>query len=415
MAFGYNIDQRKIRKRNHIVNLFREHQVLSKAQARSFSAYSMDTIISIFASLSEDHLIIAVEGKQKPKGRKATFYALNSEKELYLGITFNQQGIYSSLISFSYEMIESFVTPLNLSITRSDFLSNFEQHLQRIIDETAICGSIAAIGCALPGDIRLSTGILEVYTLMPFLKGVDFRALIKNVLPAIPVVIDHNMKGLASYLLHEPELIKPHDKTVFVSARSAAASGLIDNGTIIVSRGEMGHIKVSDEPIKCICGRTGCLDNFFSYRSFLELLHSFFKSTSNESNNGLEFGCLAELYRAEQPEIKYELDKRLDYFIDALLDLINVTAPDQVLLTGGLFKVFGDPSAIINEKIQNRFNDSGAFSQYRSTKILYKALQTEVVSSGICFQMIRNKWDYNEGSYLITGESDDAKKQINQE
>ncbi|MCP4755094.1 MAG: ROK family protein [Proteobacteria bacterium] len=396
MAFGYNIDQRKINKRNHIVNLFREQRVLSKAQAHSFSAYSMDTILSIFASLIEDNLIVPVAGKQKPKGRKASFYALNTEREVYLGITFNQQGIYSSLISFSHEVVDSFNTPLGLGIDRSGFLSEFERHLRQTIDDTAVSNSIAAIGCSLPGDIELSTGILKGYTLMPFLKDVNFRECIEGTSPGIPVVIDHNVKGLAYYLLHDSDLIDPHEKTAFVSARSATASGLIQNGSIVIGRGEMGHTKVSDQAVKCICGRTGCLDIFFSYRSFLELLPPSPVSRDDESGKGPEFSRLAEFYQVDHSVIKPELDKRLDYFIDALLDLINVTAPDRVLLTGGLFEVFGDPSAVITGKIRKRFGDSGFFSQYRSTKIEYRGLETEVVSAGICFQMIRDKWEYRE-------------------
>ena len=105
MAFGEKIDQRKRSKRNHIIDIFRKHEVLSKVQARELSGYSMDTIISVFNSIIDENIISPVEGKQKQKGRKASFYSLNDTKKLYIGLTFNQSGFYSSLVSFSNKVL----------------------------------------------------------------------------------------------------------------------------------------------------------------------------------------------------------------------------------------------------------------------------------------------------------------------
>ncbi len=400
MAFGYNIDQRKINKRNHIVNLFREHDTLSKAKARSYSGYSMDTVISIFASLIEDNLILPVSGQQKPQGRKAKFYSLNREREIYLGVTFNQQGIYSSIVSFSHQVMGNFYTGLDLGINRTGFMLAFEKHLRRTIDSTGASGNIAAIGCSIPGDINLSTGVLNAYALMPFLRNINFKKSVRKIASGIPVTVDHNVHSMASFLLLDSPFIVNFDKTIFVSARSATANGLICNGNIIVGHGEMGHVKVSDEAVECTCGRYGCLDSYFSYRGFIGLLSASTKSIKNGPSSltgkNEKLDQLALLYKSGDSKIKNELDKRLDYFINALLDLINLTAPDLVLLTGELFKVFGDPPEIIVQRIKNRLAGFSLFSHYHNLEIQYKDLETRVISAGICFQMIRDKWEYHE-------------------
>ena len=133
MAFGEKIDQRKLNKRNHIIDIFRKHEVLSKIQAKEFSAYSMDTIISVFNSLIKDKIIYPVEGEQKSKGRKASFYTLKDSRQLYIGLTFNQSGLYSSLVSFSHRIISKNTTTFKPGISKDLFLENLRNNTLRYV------------------------------------------------------------------------------------------------------------------------------------------------------------------------------------------------------------------------------------------------------------------------------------------
>ncbi|MCX7678387.1 MAG: hypothetical protein N2316_04135, partial [Spirochaetes bacterium] len=122
MAIGSRIDLRKKNKRNHVVDLFRRYGLLSKIQARVLSGYSMNTILSIFDQLIEGEYILESSGTQKPMGRKATFFALNEKRSIYLGTTFNQSGIYSSIMSFSYRPLLMRFSPLPVQVTKQQFI-----------------------------------------------------------------------------------------------------------------------------------------------------------------------------------------------------------------------------------------------------------------------------------------------------
>lgn len=400
MAFGHNIDLRKMNKRNHVIDLFREYKILSKAKARTLSGYSMDTIISIFNSLSKEKLIVPSIGVQKEKGRKALFYSLNNEKNLYIGVTFNQTGIFSTIMSFSFAIKDQLTTHLKLGTGKEEFLKIFIDHIKGIIEKNQLSKKqISGIGCSIPGDIDLKTGILHTYTLMPFLKELNFMEILHRSFPNIGITIDHNIHSMTSYIMRDQELVSSFPRILFVSARSGAANGYIFNGSIVTGHGEFGHIKVSDAKIQCICGRYGCLDCFFSYRSFINLLkeanEDISKSDINadEEFSGLE--RLSEYFSKGNNPIAEELNKRLYYFSMALLDVINAVTPDLVILTGELFKVYKEPIEEIKRIIDSHFDNKGFVTIYEHTEFRYREMGTEMASIGICFEMIRRDWEFS--------------------
>lgn len=398
MAFGSRIDQRKKNKRNHVVDLFRRNGILSKIQARTLSGYSMNTILTIFDSLIAEELIVEARGEQKPMGRKATFFSLNERKNVYLGITFNQSGIYSALMSFSYRTLHSHFTPISVSISRNDFAESLKNHLNSLFEkDPALRSSCVAIGIAVPGDIDFESGILRSYTLMPKLNGMNFRNLLEEIFSKGKIFINHNIRGMVSYFLLDRDLVEQNSTILYVSARSATASGIIHRGAVVTAHGEFGHVHVADDNRPCICGRTGCLDSYFSFNSFLDLVqnnaaHLMARKEGNDANQLLT--ALAHAYAKGDSVVREEMDARLSRFASALLDLINLTVPDVVILSGELLKVYGDPIEAISRVVKENYRDSGYVPHYNRTKLLFKDLGTDIAALGICHQMIEEDWGY---------------------
>jgi len=396
MAFGYNIDQRKINKRNFIIDLFRQQGLLSKAQAKDLSGYSMDTVLSIFSSLQEDGLIEEADGKQKPKGRRATFFKLKSREVLYLGITYNQGGIFSSVVSFSDEIVLTHATGLEMGISEASFTESFLDHLNEVVamlgDEKS---QLAAIGCSVPGGRDSESGLVLRYTFMPFTEAIDFRSLIEKAFPGKSVQVEQNAQSMASYFLHDSELMEKYERILFISSRAGTVSGLIFNGKVVAGNGEFGHIRVSDDPAGCVCGRKGCLDCYFSLQSFSELLYQRGLVDRAAVKEGTaDLSPLADLYSKGEDEIVNELDRRLAFFCSAMLDVINVTVPDLVILSGELLAIYGEADKRIREIVAERFPDSGFVRHYEKSEIIFSGLGPEMAAQGICYRMVREEWEY---------------------
>ncbi|MBN1881706.1 MAG: ROK family protein [Deltaproteobacteria bacterium] len=399
MAHGYNIDKRKRNKRNHIIDLFRKHQILSKARAREESGYSMDTIISVFNGLVDDGLIVPTRGEQKQKGRRATFYRLEDGGHTYLGVTFNRSGIYSVLVGLSGTPLFDHTSRIDSGSTNDAFAQLFRDHLDRVTHDARDRSlTIRAAGAAVPGDLDETTGVLRSYTFMPRLSNLDIFRIIEASLPGVDTVVEQNVTGTGGYLLHDEELIGRYRRILFVSVHSGAASGLLYDGNIVTGHGEFGHIRVSDEEKRCVCGRRGCLDLYFSHQGFLQLYREAMGRAGEEGVSDIEPDDLIETLRDAFAEggkdLARALRRRLGYFVSALLDVVNVTAPDAVVLTGSLFRAYPDPYGELLSVIGERFEDTGFITHFANTDLIYRDMGPEIAAMGGAYRLVDRDWGY---------------------
>lgn len=393
MAHGEKINKRKENKRKHIIDIFRHHGALSKAEAKRYSGYSMDTVMTSFKILKNAGIILPTEGKQKEKGRKALFYSLNEEKKVYVGITFNQKAVYTSVVSFSNKVLATSKAGIANGISTKDFFKVIVDQIDEVLSTNPrFIENLVAVGCTVPGDIDTKHGILRSYTLMPQLKEANFNELLSHTFPNVRIFYDHNISSMIAYILSTAD-INRYPRVMVVSARAASAIGMIHNGVIVNSRGEIGHIKVSDRDDKCICGRTGCLDCYFSFEAFTTLLNTI---PSNHVDRCYEtaINALKQHYSDKTPGIFEKLDEGLYYFSEALLDSINLYAPDYILLTGDLFEIFSDVVSIVDDHIQNIFHDTGYITMYKNALIEFQSIKTEAIAHGVCLSLIKQDWGY---------------------
>jgi len=399
MAYGYNIDKRKLNKRNHIIDLFRKHRVLSKAGAREESGYSMDTIISVFSGLLEDGLIVTTRGEQKQKGRKAMFYRLEDGGHTYMGVTFNRSGIYSVLVGLSGTVLLNHTTRLDSGSTRDVFTEAFRDHLDRVMrDAREKSLTVRAAGVAVPGDLDETTGTLRSYTFMPGLSNIDMYRVVGERLGDMDIVVEQNVTGMGGYFLHDEELAERYRRILFVSVHSGAASGLVYDGAIVTGHGEFGHIRVSDEERRCVCGRYGCLDLYFSHQGFLQLYLDMTPRSGEEGSPGTEPDDLIETLRdafdRDNRDVTDALRRRLGYFASALLDVVNVTAPEAVVCTGSLFRAYPDPYGELRAVMRERFQDTGFITHFSNTDLIYRDVGPEIAAMGCAYRLIDRDWGY---------------------
>ena len=399
MAHGYNIDKRKLNKRNHIIDLFRKHRILSKAGAREESGYSMDTIISVFNGLFEDGLIVPTQGEQKKKGRKATFYRLEDGGHTYLGVTFNRSGIYSVLLGLSGTVLFNHASRIDSGSTKEAFTEAFRDHLDRMIhDAREKSLEVRAAGVAVPGDLDETQGLLRSYTFMPRLSNLDIYRVVEGSLHGVETIVEQNVTGTGGYFLHDDELAERYRRVLFVSVHSGAASGLVYEGNIVTGHGEFGHIRVSDEEKTCVCGRRGCLDLYFSHQGFFQLYREVMARSGGgdfmetEPDDLIE--TLRDAFAGDNRDVQNALRRRLGLFASALLDVVNVTAPNAVVYTGSLFRAYPDPHGELLSVMKERFEDTGFITHFANTDLIYRDVGPEIAAVGSAYRLIDRDWGY---------------------
>lgn len=417
MAFGQSIEQRKLNKRNHVVDIFREYGPLSKARVRQLSGYSMDTLIGIFKGLEEEGYVRLVEAgeavepspapvscveepgeapgtetgeegqrdrRARVKGRPAELYRLDDERELYLGTTFNQSGIYSVIVGLSGKVLASSTEELQDIADQGGFEAAFVRHLLAFLSANSLrIPRIRRVGLALPGQHDAERGILFHYNLMPFLRDLDLGAVVRRHLADVPLTCRHNVAGLARCVLGERELVACHERILYVSARAGAAHALIQDGRLLLDNGEMGHIKVSGSEARCDCGRSGCLDTLFSARHFRSLL------------KGRSLEAIAAELRAEESRGEAKLRALIEpgflAFAEALLDLCAAFSPDLLVLSGELLSLLPDPPAWIRAWIGGLL-DLDRPPPWFPRDLVYRRMGSEAAAIGLCLALMAEDW-----------------------
>lgn len=391
MAFGQLIDQRKQNKRNHVVDLIRDHGPLSKARVRQLSGYSMDTLISLFAWLEEEGYILLIRPPEaveptpaRSKGRPAELYALNDERELYLGITFNQSGLFSALVAFSGAVLDVARDELPPITDQAALEAAFVTHLLGFLSRnSARIPNIMRIGLALPGQHDPERGVLLHYGLMPFLKDLDLGTLIRRHLAGVALSCRHNVAGLARQLLSDRSLGKSFHRILYVSARAGAAHALIQEGKILFDDGEMGHIRVVSSQQRCECGRIGCLDTVFSAQEVRRI----FPERSRE-DIALALRKEAEAGTRETLGL---IEPIFTAFCEALLDVCAACSPDLIVLSGEMFSILPEPIDMIRSWIGGLI-DLETPPAWFPREILYRMTGSEAAAIGLCYSLIEEDW-----------------------
>lgn len=394
-------DRRQIRIQNkvhHTIDLFRRHGELSKIQAKQLSGYAMSTVLAVFELLQGEGLIVPsrVDDARNARGPKQTFFTLNTPRRLYLGVTFTRSGIYSAIVSFSGQVVRSCRETLDITIGKAQFLKQLHAHLAMIRRENAdLLPMLAWAGLSLPGEIDKQNGILRAYTFMPYLKDVDFKAILAEAFPDVELQFDQNITGFLSCLLMDHETIRDYPLILFISLRAGAASGVIYNGTIITPIGELGHMTVSDEPRQCACGRSGCLDLYLSHKGLSDGLIEALRERGRQPahHNYLTVAEIIECHRTD-PALAAIVDQRFTYLARALVNAANLLAPNLIVISGELFECFDDPAAALSRIAGEA--DGGHTGNFTKARLVYRPMGTESSAIGLCYNRINRDFAYHD-------------------
>ncbi len=142
--------------------------------------------------------------------------------------------------------------------------------------------------------------------------------------------------------------------------------------------GEMGHLCLYPNGLKCGCGGLGCLEQYVSARAL-------------ERRAFEKFNCaLSSREILEETSSKYQ-DLINDYVSDlavGLRSLVNIFNPEAVIFAGGLFTSGGGP---LLEKLETQLRQQGFPSNKQKLKLLASSLGGTsgiLGAASLCFPLI---------------------------
>ena len=124
---------------------------------------------------------------------------------------------------------------------------------------------VKAVGVCFGGPVDFRSSTVKRSVHVPGWQDFDFANWARTTLH-LPIAVDNDAKVGALAEFHHGD--HDSDDLVYVTISTGIGAGVISGGKILrgVSNeaGEIGHTRVSDDPRRCACGRTGCLERLCS-------------------------------------------------------------------------------------------------------------------------------------------------------
>lgn len=243
-----------------ILTLMRQSKSMSKGDISALGHMAWATSVKLIHRLEKRGWVSETDTpeKQGKPGRNGHTYRLSSDAPIAVGVDVEYSSTNILLTNLHGDILaeRQFPTPQQPTVSTlqaflealiGDFIRMF------VLDRSALQG----IGIGLPGVVipawikpdpgenrqQLEQHLSEVFQL--------------------PVAIEINVRAYTNYMKWQNTYF-PGKDFALVSIRTGIGMGIILNGQSVVGHqfigGEIGHIKVTDAPLKCRCGGTGCLE-----------------------------------------------------------------------------------------------------------------------------------------------------------
>jgi glucokinase len=123
----------------------------------------------------------------------------------------------------------------------------------------ARAGSPAAIGVAVPGQVDVQAGVIEMAVNLAAVR-LPIGALVAAEL-GVPCYVEHDARAVVAWLAHQPGA--PAD-LAYLSVGTGISAGVVTGGRLLRGAaglaGEVGHLLADPAGPRCACGLVGCLE-----------------------------------------------------------------------------------------------------------------------------------------------------------
>jgi len=194
-----------------------------------------------------------------------------------------------------------------------------------------------------------------------------------------------NEANIAAFAEISMSSVKDKDNLVYVSITVGIGTGIIIHNHIYKSNqkkaGEFGHIKISDEKIKCNCGRTGCWELYASTKALYKLY---------KEHIGVEAESLRHIFNnISDDEVKKVIKEYGQNLLKGIENIILSLNPDYVII-GGELGEFG-------KEIISALSDSEeTYIEFEEAKIVFSELKTTGALIGAALLPLEELFNYRK-------------------
>lgn len=342
-----------------ILRVIQTEENVSRADIARKLKLTSATVCSNVSELIEKKIVKEVGVGESKTGRKPMYLAINGEGACSIGVYIYKDGVQAAVVNLLGTVIAQKDLPLicgkiNLEQAVIECINSVIRHVK---DRQVI-----GIGIGMHGIIDTDRNI-SVFAPAMNLRNYDLKSYIEKQYH-LPVFIENDANAMAigeSWYGRAKDI----DNYVFIDVGRGIGAGIVINGNIFhgisSAAGEIGHIKVMDNGIQCVCGKYGCLDTVATEYSLIREIKKRLELGKNSVltrylQGNFENLTMEEIYDAAKvrDQLVIEALKNIGEYIGiAASYIVNILNPEMVLLGGDMVRLGEFILPTMDKTIQN--------------------------------------------------------------
>jgi len=316
-----------------ILNLLRDYGLLSRAQVSRKLKISKATVSRVVNELIESGIITVVgEGDAKETGgRRPVMLSINSSGKYVLGIDLGTTNTVIGIANLKGEIINKVRVPTNRNHSLETIVTQVTDLVEEIIKKTNIEKKyIAGLGIAEAGVVEKNSGIIKFSPNFNW-ENVNIASLLEKK-TGLATLADNCTRTMAiGEIWHGKG--RGVKNIFYVNIGYGIGSALVVNGQVYNNHSEFGHIPISNEKVRCSCGKFGCLEAVASGNAIERKANQLFKDQNNGWITAKDVAERAKI--GDQTAI--DIFQETGFYLGKGISFIaNVFNPDKVIIGGGV-------------------------------------------------------------------------------
>ncbi len=346
--------------RHIALNLIREHQPISRADLARRMNMTRGVVSVLVQELIVQGVIYEGATGEAARGRKPTFLHIRTHDRLVVAVDVRFTKTYLMLCDFSGRelAIESYDTVFSIPA----FVRDLAGRVRRLLKRQGLGFTCEGIGLVVPGMVDQRTGQILNAPALGW-RGVDIRTKLAGA-TGLPVHIENSGRASALAQLWSQRGEASGHNFVYISVSDGVGVGVVVNGELLRGHdhiaGEFGHMPLSLDGPRCMCGANGCWE---AYTSNLATLARYFGwNLSKHSPKRLKdaerssFSVLDLVARARRSDSKARAavlatGRFLGLGIGTIINVVN---PDCIYLAGEITTAWDLIEDIVRQAIAER-------------------------------------------------------------
>ncbi|MEW6381112.1 MAG: ROK family protein [bacterium] len=266
---------------------------------------------------------------------------------MFIGVDLGGTNMRAGAVSSSGQVFHRLSLPTRVNLGLEEVIGRIAGSILNVIEQAEKEGHrIEGVGIGSPGIIDIRTGTVVTSPNFPEWKQVPLKLIMENKLP-YPVFLDNDANAFA-YGEKWVGVGKNVQSMVCMTLGTGVGGAIILDGRLWHGfdgmAGEVGHMTVEPNGLKCNCGNYGCLESYASASAVVRriklAIQSGMPTTVMDQVGGDQEKITSTLvYQSalEGDSLARQIMKETSMYLGiGIANLINLLNPEMIIIGGGL-------------------------------------------------------------------------------